>query len=81
MGFDTIRLAGDILPGVEYWRGIKEVLRSHGVEVIVASVPPSASIEERAEVLAEVITREAKGRSVNMIGYDSSRIHRILGAG
>ena len=66
-----MRFAGKYLPGIEYWRGIEQVLRSHGCEVIVASVPPSGSVEERAEVLAEVITREAGGRSVNMIGYFS----------
>lgn len=45
------------------------MLQHHGVEVITCAVPPSASIEERAEVLAKVIEEQAKGRGVNMIGY------------
>jgi triacylglycerol lipase len=39
------------------------------VDVIVAAVPPSGSIERRAEKLAESITRKAKGKDVNIIAY------------
>ena len=34
MGFDKLRFAGDLIPGVEYWRGIVEALEANGVEVI-----------------------------------------------
>ncbi|OJJ54066.1 hypothetical protein ASPSYDRAFT_160917 [Aspergillus sydowii CBS 593.65] len=72
LGFDELRLAGPFLPGVQYWRGIKEALSMKGVEVITATVPPSASIEMRAEVLAETITSAARGREVNIVaGLDS----------
>lgn len=67
LGFDELRLAGPYFPGVQYWRGIKEALSAQGVEVITASVPPSASIEARAEALRRSIEAGAKGRDVNII--------------
>ncbi|KAF2668809.1 alpha/beta-hydrolase [Microthyrium microscopicum] len=71
-GFDEFRLAGNLLPGVEYWRGIREALQLKKIEVIVTSVPPSGSIEARAARLAESIEEKAGGRSVNIIaGLDS----------
>ncbi|PLN80546.1 alpha/beta-hydrolase [Aspergillus taichungensis] len=71
-GFDTLRLAGPYLPGVQYWRGITEALSMKGVEVITATVPPSGSIEMRAEELAKDIAVGARGKSVNIIaGLDS----------
>ncbi|OOQ87380.1 triacylglycerol lipase [Penicillium brasilianum] len=75
LGFDELRLAGRYFPGVQYWRGIKEALTAQGVEVITATVPPSASIEERAEELARDIEVGARGKDVNIIasqrGLDS----------
>lgn len=68
-GFDELRLAGPYLPGVQYWHGIKEALEMKGIKVITASVPPSGSIEARAEELARDIAREAGGKDVNIIGY------------
>ncbi len=67
MGFDEIRLAGKFLPRVHYWRGITEALRANGIEVITASVPASASIEQRAAKLSVEIERQAGGKSVNII--------------
>lgn len=69
LGFDELRLAGPYLPGVQYWRGIKEALSAKGIEVITATVPPSASIEERAEALAREIEVGARGKDVNIIAY------------
>ncbi|CAI7651911.1 unnamed protein product [Penicillium discolor] len=69
LGFDELRLAGPYLPGVQYWRGIKEALTARGIEVITATVPPSASIEERAEQLARNIEAGARGKDVNIIAY------------
>lgn len=67
LGFDEIRVAGPFLPGVQYWRGIKEALSMKGIRVITGTVPPSASIEERAEELAKDIAHSAKGQCVNII--------------
>lgn len=67
LGFDELRLAGPYLPGVQYWRGIKEALSARGIEVITATVPPSASIEARAEELARIIESDAHGKDVNVI--------------
>lgn len=57
-----------MLPGIAYWRGITEVLRANGVEVITTTVPASGSIEVRAKALAVGIEESLKGRSVNLIG-------------
>ncbi|KAL5045097.1 hypothetical protein BDW71DRAFT_184823 [Aspergillus fruticulosus] len=43
-----------------------------GVEVIAATVPPSASIEMRAKVLAETIASAAQGREVNIVAHSMS---------
>ncbi|KAL4753402.1 hypothetical protein BDW72DRAFT_210280 [Aspergillus terricola var. indicus] len=72
LGFSELRLAGPLLPGIHYWRGIKEAFSMKGVEVIAATVPPSASIEMRAKVLAETIASAARGREVNIVaGLDA----------
>ncbi|KAF5866773.1 hypothetical protein ETB97_009931 [Aspergillus alliaceus] len=72
LGFDELRLAGPYFPGVQYWRGIKEALSVKGIEVITATVPPSGSIEARAEELARDIAAGARGKAVNIIaGLDS----------
>ena len=67
MGFDELHVAGRLLPGLHYWRGITEALTANGIEVITASVPASASIEERARKLCEDIQGKAHGKSVNII--------------
>ncbi|KXG51871.1 uncharacterized protein PGRI_092640 [Penicillium griseofulvum] len=69
LGFDEIRLAGPYLPGVQYWRGIKEALTARGIEVITATVPPSGSIEARAEQLTRNIEAGARGKDVNIIAH------------
>lgn len=40
------------------------------MDVITATVPPSASIEQRAEELARDIGAGAKGKDVNIIAYE-----------
>ena len=67
LGFTELHLAGQLLPGVQYWRGITDALAAKGVEVITAEVPPSGRIEVRAQRLAEAIERKAGGRAVNII--------------
>jgi len=54
---------------VHYWRGITEAMRANGIEVITASVPASASIEERALKLGQDIATKANGKSVNIIAH------------
>jgi triacylglycerol lipase len=55
------------MPGIQYWRGIREALSQAGVEVITATVPPSGCIERRAERLAETIEAKAGGKKVNIV--------------
>ena len=69
LGFDELRLAGKLFPGVHYWRGITEALTVNGIEVILTSVPPSASIEDRAAKLRDDIEKKAGGKSVNIIAH------------
>jgi hypothetical protein len=68
LGFDELRLIpNQLIPGIHYWRGITEALAAKDVEVITASVPPSGSIERRAEKLGEIIAQKAQGKAVNII--------------
>lgn len=69
LGFDELRLAGNLIPGIAYWRGIGEALTALGVEVVTTAVPASGSIEVRAKALMKQIEAKAAGRSVNLIGY------------
>ncbi|RDI86117.1 T-complex protein 1 subunit gamma [Venturia inaequalis] len=72
LGFDELHLAGQSLPGIQYWRGIREALAQKGIEVITATVPASGSIEARAARLAETIAEKAGGKSVNIVaGLDA----------
>jgi hypothetical protein len=50
-------------------------LSHNGIEVIVAAVPPSGSIEARAAKLAESIAQKAKGKQVNIIACVSLLLH------
>lgn len=67
MGFDEIRLAGSFLPGIQYWHGIRHALSLKGINVVITTVPPYGSIEERAAELAKDISDGAKGQDVNII--------------
>ncbi|KAG9244763.1 Alpha/Beta hydrolase protein [Calycina marina] len=70
MGFDEFKLIpGNLFPGIHYWRGIAEALRQNNIEVIIASVPASGSVEERAFKLGQDIAAKAKGKSVNIIAH------------
>lgn len=69
LGFDELRLAGSLLPGIQYWRGITDAMKANGIEVIIASVPASGSIEERAAKLGRDIAAKANGKSVNIIAH------------
>ncbi|KAF2140006.1 uncharacterized protein K452DRAFT_299970 [Aplosporella prunicola CBS 121167] len=72
LGFDELRLGGSRLPGIQYWRGIREAYEAKGIEVIVASVSASGSVEARGLKLGETIAEKANGKSVNIIaGLDA----------
>ncbi|KAK2762428.1 hypothetical protein FQN53_007532 [Emmonsiellopsis sp. PD_33] len=72
LGFDELRLAGKYLPGIQYWRGIKDAFAMMGMEVVTVPVLPSGSIEMRAEGLMAGIEERVKGEEVNIIaGMDS----------
>ncbi|KAG9844964.1 alpha/beta-hydrolase, partial [Aureobasidium melanogenum] len=50
LGFEELNIVPKaIAPGIHYWRGIREALAAKGIEVITATVPPSGSIEARAQ--------------------------------
>ncbi|KAI0201911.1 Alpha/Beta hydrolase protein [Astrocystis sublimbata] len=70
LGFSELHLTPQgLLPPVHYWRGIVEALKANGVHVITTSVPPSGSIEQRAEKLARGIADAAGGHEVNIVAH------------
>ncbi|THZ63923.1 alpha/beta-hydrolase [Aureobasidium pullulans] len=67
MGFEELNIIPKaVLPGIQYWRGIREALAAKGIEVITATVPASGSIEARAQKLSEDIHKKAKGKTTNI---------------
>jgi triacylglycerol lipase len=68
-GFNELHLLGKYVPGIQYWRGIRDALAAKDVEVIITEVPPAGSIEARAAVLAEQIADKAGGKTVNIIAH------------
>lgn len=54
---------------ISHWRGIREVLESNGVDVLITRVPATSSIKERASILEEAIAEKYGGREVNLIGH------------
>ena len=73
MGFDELHLLG--LPGIAYWRGIKEAYESRGIQCITTAVPTTASIPDRAQVLMDQIASKlptsatGEGREVNIVAH------------
>ncbi|PWN45325.1 alpha/beta-hydrolase [Ceraceosorus guamensis] len=65
-GFSSLAL-GPVT--INYWRGISEMLQKRGTEFIVARVPASATIEERAEALRDIIEKEFPNRDISLIGH------------
>lgn len=74
LGFDY--LGPTSLPPLQisHWRGIREVLESNGVDVLITRVPATASIADRAAILAETIAEKYEGQEVNLIGHSMVRI-------
>ncbi|KAI0473128.1 alpha/beta-hydrolase [Xylariaceae sp. FL0804] len=69
LGFAELSVAGAWLPAIHYWRGISDGLRANGVRVITTAVPPSGTIEQRAQKLAESIAEAAQGKRVNIVAH------------
>ena len=77
-GFDSIGLAGVKPLSFSYWIGVEEALVAMGAEVMIGRVPASASIEERAKVLCQLIGERFPGREVNLIGHSMVRLLSLL---
>lgn len=77
LGFD--HLGPSSLPSLQisHWRGIREVLESNGVEVLITRVPATASIKDRAAILANSIAEKYPDREVNLIGHSMVRTASI----
>ncbi|OCF34680.1 triacylglycerol lipase [Kwoniella heveanensis BCC8398] len=69
LGFDYLGPASLPPLQISHWRGIREVLESNGVEVLIARVPATSSIKDRAAILEQVISEKYPGREVNLIGH------------
>lgn len=66
-GFDVI---GPASFQRHYWSEVLEILRDKiKADVIVTSVPPTGSIQDRAKVLNEKLRDLAKGKEVNLFGH------------
>ncbi|KAK4046303.1 lipase 2 [Microbotryomycetes sp. JL201] len=68
-GFDVLGPANIKPLQFSYWVGVREALEALGAEVLIGRVPASASIEERAKVLCELIEATYPNREVNLIGH------------
>ncbi|OXG46103.1 triacylglycerol lipase [Cryptococcus neoformans] len=69
LGFDYLGPASMPPLQISHWRGIREVLESNGVEVLIARVPATSSIKDRARILADFISEKYPGREINLIGH------------
>jgi triacylglycerol lipase len=69
LGFDY--LGPDAVPALQisHWRGIREVLEANGVEVMIARVPATSSIKDRATILHGLIADKYPGRTVNLVAH------------
>jgi triacylglycerol lipase len=69
LGFDSVTIGPAIAPlEVTHWRGIKEVLQSSGVDVLITRVPATSSPIDRAQVLAKRISEVYPGKKIHLIG-------------
>ncbi|WRT65552.1 uncharacterized protein IL334_002497 [Kwoniella shivajii] len=69
LGFDYLGPASVPTLQISHWRGIREVLESNGAEVLIARVPATSSIKDRAKILEEFISEKYPGREVNLVGH------------
>ncbi|KAF9427488.1 hypothetical protein BGZ76_002324 [Entomortierella beljakovae] len=68
-GFD--KMGPDAIPHLQihYWKGIHKALTKLGAKVIVARVPRTGSVQERAESLHKTLTIAMEGTSVNFVAH------------
>lgn len=57
---------------------MEEALQAMGVQTLIGRVPASASIEERAKVLCQMIGEKFPGQDVNLIGHSMVRAIPLL---
>ncbi|KKA29715.1 hypothetical protein TD95_005352 [Thielaviopsis punctulata] len=67
--FGFSQLALGPLPPVHYWHGIEAALTAHNIRVVTTAVPPSASIQRRANGLARQIAQLCPNEPVNIIAH------------
>ncbi|PTL76222.1 triacylglycerol lipase [Vitiosangium sp. GDMCC 1.1324] len=65
LGFDELKLGQS---RHQYFRGVPERLRQLGSDVYVVKVPPTGSVAERAEALAQAV-RSLDAKRVNIIAH------------
>src|SRR4051794_1601724 len=66
-GFDQVRLGNWVL--ADYFRGIPEALRAAGNRVLVARVPPTHGIADRAARLKALLDRASPHEPVHLLGH------------
>lgn len=77
LGFDSVTIGPAIAPlEVTHWRGIKEVLQSNGVDVLMTRVPATSSPVDRAQVLANRISEVYSGKKIHLIGLSLAITYR-----
>ncbi|KAI1292762.1 hypothetical protein EDD11_008579 [Mortierella claussenii] len=54
---------------IHYWKGIQQALTKLGAKVIVARVPRTGSIKERAEDLHKILSTTMEGMPVNFVAH------------
>ncbi|TFB04468.1 Lipase 2 [Trichoderma ghanense] len=73
LGFSELKFS-PYLPAIEYWHGIKQALVANKCSVLTTSVPPSGSIEERAEKLAaDILAQQSSAAVLNSQEEDDGR--------
>ena len=69
LGFDLLGPTNLPALQISHWRGICEYLQENGVKVLVTRVPSTSSVEDRAKVLDDQISKSLPGQDVNLIGH------------
>ncbi|KAJ2364349.1 hypothetical protein H4S02_009964, partial [Coemansia sp. RSA 2611] len=54
---------------IHYWRGIREALEKIGANVVIAKVPGTGGIRERAQQLDSLLQSRLESKHVNIIGH------------
>ncbi|KAF8962670.1 hypothetical protein BGZ46_001128 [Entomortierella lignicola] len=68
-GFDKMGPAAIPHLQIHYWNGIHQALSKLGAKVIVARVPRTGSIKERAEDLHKILSTTMEGSPVNFVAH------------